>query len=72
MVGGAFEIIVEETPDPVHISELVEGLVAYNESRAEPRNRQPVGVFLRNGRETLGGADGYTGPTGDEGDQGGR
>ena len=72
MVGGAFEIIVEETPDPVHISALVEGLVAYNESRAEPRNRQPVGVFLRNGRETLGGADGYTGPTGDEGDQGSR
>jgi GNAT superfamily N-acetyltransferase len=60
MVKDVFEVTVEDIPDPAHISRLVQGLTAHNETRAEPQNRQPVGVFLRHAGEIVGGADGYT------------
>ena len=54
------EIMVEHAPDPDHVQKLVAGLMAFNRTRAETEDRQPLGVFLRMGREILGGADGYT------------
>jgi GNAT superfamily N-acetyltransferase len=56
----SLELIVEDTPDPEHIQELVAGLVAFNRSRAENPQHRLIGVFLRDGDRILGGANGYT------------
>jgi GNAT superfamily N-acetyltransferase len=55
-----FELVIEETPEAVHLDQVVSGLGAYNRSHIEPENRQALGVFLRVGDRILGGADGYT------------
>jgi len=59
-MADPFELLVEEEPDPEHVCQLVDGLVAYNRSRAEAPDRQPLGVFLRVRDQILGGANGYT------------
>jgi ribosomal protein S18 acetylase RimI-like enzyme len=60
VTAESYDLIVEDDPDPEHVRQLVAGLVAYNRSRVEGSNHQPLGVFLRAGDQILGGADGYT------------
>lgn len=55
-----FEVRVEDQPDPDHVSQLVAGLAAFNAASAGAEDRQPLGVFLREGGRIVGGADGHT------------
>ena len=60
MANGDFDYLIEDDPDPERVRQLVSGLVAFNDSRAELENRQPLGVFVRRDDEMIGGVDGYT------------
>jgi len=58
--SGDFDYLIEDEPNPEHVQQLIAGLVAFNDRRAERENRIPLGVFVRRGDEILGGVDGYT------------
>lgn len=60
MTGEPFQLSVEETPHPADVEQVIAGLVAYNRTRAEKANQQPLGVFLRADDRIIGGAIGYT------------
>lgn len=58
--SGDFDYLIEDEPDPKHVRQVVSGLVAFNDGRAELENRSPLAVFVRRDGEILGGVDGYT------------
>jgi hypothetical protein len=49
VASGDFDYLIEDDPDPERVCQLVSGLVAFNDSRAELENRRPLGVFVRRG-----------------------
>lgn len=51
---------VEDEPNPERVRQLVAGLVAFNDGRAEAENRRPLGVFVHRDADLVGGVDGYT------------
>ena len=60
MPCGDLDYLIEDDPDPEHVRQLISGLVAFNDGRAELENRRPIAVFVRRDEEVLGGVDGYT------------
>jgi ribosomal protein S18 acetylase RimI-like enzyme len=59
-MSDAFELLVEDNPDPDHVRQLISGLVAFTATGAEAENHRPLAVFCRQGDHIVGGADGYT------------
>jgi hypothetical protein len=49
---------VDDEPDPELIGQVVRGLVAYNRAQVESEDRQPLGAFVREGAQIVGGVDG--------------
>lgn len=56
-----FKITVAETPAAADLEVIERALVEHNEARSEPRNYQPLALFLRNVEgEIVGGLCGHT------------
>jgi GNAT superfamily N-acetyltransferase len=55
-------VLVEtaQDPSPEDVRTVVQNLVDFNSSRAEPSNHRALAIFLREGANIVGGASGYT------------
>jgi GNAT superfamily N-acetyltransferase len=59
-IPGHLRLSVEDEPEPSEVAALVEQVALFNEARAEPEDRRPLAVFLRDGEDIVGGASGFT------------
>src|SRR4051812_4197354 len=54
------QIEITDAPKPEDLKALIDGLVSYNDSAADPQNRLPLAVFAKDVGKLIGGASGAT------------
>jgi ribosomal protein S18 acetylase RimI-like enzyme len=60
MNDSSLSFSIENDPKAEHSEQVLAGLVASNGSRLETEDRRPLGVFVQEADEIVGGVDGYT------------